>query len=1069
MRTINVFLASSDELKDERIEFGNLIRQLDDIFLKERGIHIKLLVWEDMDPCYNNCRKQDEYNAWIRDSQIFVALFYTHAGQYTLEEFEVAKTESLRRKEPKLFICCREPKNDEVEEKDLTAFKQELEKKLGHFPLKYTTTDKLHHDFTMFFLRLTMGSLDALKIENGKVMLSSFIVANMDNLPFASGNVSYQEIKQDICKKTADLEMLRAAMQQSPGLEGLYQNTIKELNAKKEMYAQLQQALLATAKRVSEMQMENVGSELRRAVEAFESGHIEAANAILDGIELEAKRHEVQLDTNRELVHQDIEAFLLQAKTIMADAKIPIETRIERVTAKYADADRLAEKSAWNSEKYADLLCDYAIFMYDYAFYEEALEIIQRQMALTTDKVKSYNIKGKILFRLDRYQDALEIFKEALRLLKENDSADQYMIGYTYNNIGQVLIRIGEYENAMEQAENALKTNETEGEGESSNFAKSYENIANGLLWSQGREEEALEIFNKTLEIESRIYGEESKEVAVVHRHIGDVYRCKSDDNKALDHYKTALSIFEKTLGERNPETGLTYGCIGVSYMNRHRYKEALENTLKGLKIREETLGADNTNMAESYYWLGEIYSKMSELQNYETALNYYSKAKDIRIRKYGLSHHDTLAVEYAIARVFIKQGEKAKAVEYFSDFVEALEKEKTGEKTLVLAYYYLGVIYGSVGEYDKSIYSLEVSLKLSKTEDYIRGYIHLYIASIFKLKGDYSSLINHTVNALSILEKIKGKEDNDVAYLRFQIGEIYEKMSDYDHAIEYYKLILQDGFNDTEDFSTAGIYYHLGMVYYSIENYPQAIDYYNKALEWVNKHEINDVSIAIILFYIGLTYFNQKSYPEALECMLKAEKAEEETCIIDSIYFIIANIYNIQNDLIHAQEYYIKSLQHKEKMLGTTHPDVVNLYRTIGLLYCTMEKYPESMEYLEKLLKSYKDYESGSELDDSTILLYIDAIGTIYYNNGDYRNALYYYYKCMEIREKMYGVDDIETAGTYVNYGASCCMNGSYITALEYFNKAKEVFHEKLGATAPETQNAQKWIEIITPLIRNN
>ncbi len=98
MKTIKVFLASSDELKDEREKFGNLIRQLDDIFIK-RGIHIRLLVWEDLDPCYNNCRKQDEYNAWIRESQIFVALFYTRAGQYTLEEVEVARKENNRRKD----------------------------------------------------------------------------------------------------------------------------------------------------------------------------------------------------------------------------------------------------------------------------------------------------------------------------------------------------------------------------------------------------------------------------------------------------------------------------------------------------------------------------------------------------------------------------------------------------------------------------------------------------------------------------------------------------------------------------------------------------------------------------------------------------------------------------------------------------------------------------------------------------------------------------------------------------------------------------------------------------------
>ena len=40
MKTIKVFLASSEELKDEREKFGNFIRRLDDLYLK-RGIHDK--------------------------------------------------------------------------------------------------------------------------------------------------------------------------------------------------------------------------------------------------------------------------------------------------------------------------------------------------------------------------------------------------------------------------------------------------------------------------------------------------------------------------------------------------------------------------------------------------------------------------------------------------------------------------------------------------------------------------------------------------------------------------------------------------------------------------------------------------------------------------------------------------------------------------------------------------------------------------------------------------------------------------------------------------------------------
>ena len=93
--TISVFLASSEELKQDRIAFGDFIRRLSDIFEK-RGLCIKLKKWEDFDAAYNGCRKQDEYNAYVRDSNIFMALFYIRAENYTVEEFNVALEEYKR-------------------------------------------------------------------------------------------------------------------------------------------------------------------------------------------------------------------------------------------------------------------------------------------------------------------------------------------------------------------------------------------------------------------------------------------------------------------------------------------------------------------------------------------------------------------------------------------------------------------------------------------------------------------------------------------------------------------------------------------------------------------------------------------------------------------------------------------------------------------------------------------------------------------------------------------------------------------------------------------------------------
>jgi hypothetical protein len=103
MKTIKVFLASSEELKADRNRFGNLIRKLSDKY-EDRGIRIKLFEWEDYDAAYNGMKKQEEYNVQIKDCDIFIALFQTIVGKYTMEEVDYAIKEFKERGVPKIGV-----------------------------------------------------------------------------------------------------------------------------------------------------------------------------------------------------------------------------------------------------------------------------------------------------------------------------------------------------------------------------------------------------------------------------------------------------------------------------------------------------------------------------------------------------------------------------------------------------------------------------------------------------------------------------------------------------------------------------------------------------------------------------------------------------------------------------------------------------------------------------------------------------------------------------------------------------------------------------------------------------
>ena len=88
-KIITIALASSVELKEDRQEFEIFICR-ENKKLVRNNIFLELIMWEDfIDAMSPNCL-QDEYNKAMKGSDIFVMLFFTKVGKYTLQEFESA-------------------------------------------------------------------------------------------------------------------------------------------------------------------------------------------------------------------------------------------------------------------------------------------------------------------------------------------------------------------------------------------------------------------------------------------------------------------------------------------------------------------------------------------------------------------------------------------------------------------------------------------------------------------------------------------------------------------------------------------------------------------------------------------------------------------------------------------------------------------------------------------------------------------------------------------------------------------------------------------------------------------
>jgi len=148
--TLRIFLASSSELREDRDAFELYLRQRNDE-LRKQGVYLEIVRWENFLDAMSDTRLQDEYNKAVRSCDVFVALFFTKAGKFTDEEFNVAWGQFKASGKPRIYTYFRTPTvTATLDRKEdllsLWAIQEKL-KNLGHYQTNYDNTADLKLKF----------------------------------------------------------------------------------------------------------------------------------------------------------------------------------------------------------------------------------------------------------------------------------------------------------------------------------------------------------------------------------------------------------------------------------------------------------------------------------------------------------------------------------------------------------------------------------------------------------------------------------------------------------------------------------------------------------------------------------------------------------------------------------------------------------------------------------------------------------------------------------------------------------------------------------------------------------
>ena len=586
MKTIKVFIASSKELKQERLEFVDVIQNLNHA-LKPRGVEIEPIKWEYLDASMNAERKQTEYNNALRECEMCLVMYWTRFGSYTEEELTTA-WESLKKGDNprKLYVYFKEPSDITPE---LQNFKESFVTKYGHFYCKFENVDTMSLNFLLQFEQYQSARHEQdsmVQIKDSKVLCGNIPVANLNNVPFAGNNPDYLRLRESLQKIQEEIVTFESILAAAPNeaLEGmLLQKRFDREKLTKEL-EEFEKSLMDTAKQIVRLSYTASSVRLQKAIELFEKGDNKGANAVLDFDEIKAEmaQNASRIDQARELekaaleaLKSNIEECKLKVRTLQTEKE---ESWLAKCCEIYEDALRQAE-GRMKDEEVAELRFDYALLLQVNNQFKQCAELyninVEFYRKLAKQSPEAYlpeialNIGELANLHSDqhRYKQAENEYSEALGIYRKlAEKSPGAYLPEVVRNIGNLALLHSElhrYEQAEQEYDEAIwiyrKLTEKSPEAFLPDVALNIGNLAslhgNQRKYEQAENEysEALGIYRKLAEKSPEAY---LPKVALNIGNLANLHRNQRKYEQAEQEYSEALGIYRK-LAEKSPESYL--------------------------------------------------------------------------------------------------------------------------------------------------------------------------------------------------------------------------------------------------------------------------------------------------------------------------------------------------------------------------------------------------------------------------------------------------------------------------------------------------------------------------------
>ena len=412
MRRVKVFVASSEELHMERLEFTDMIQQLNRV-LRPRGVEVEPVKWEYLDASMGPEHKQEEYNRELRECEMCLVLYWRRFGEYTESELDTAYGELCAGRNPrKLYVYFKD--SDEVTP-ELQAFKDSFATRYGHFFCRFENVDTMRLNFLLQFeaYQNEIGEGGMLTARGGRVEADGVPLVELGRVPFAARNPEREQL-------LADVERARRRVAKYPDDEELVAET-RELE---ERLQQMEGSLLDTARLITRLSMKASSARLEEAKRLFEAGDNRGANAVLrlEDIDREAEGNARRVREAREMEREalaalavNVEEYRMKVRTLANG----MEKGWEREALQVYEQMTSVTRGVLTTGEWLALAMEYADFASLHRRHTVAERMYQACLGLYREEIKDEAGLAETLQKLAREHVALGRLEEANKEMEE--------------------------------------------------------------------------------------------------------------------------------------------------------------------------------------------------------------------------------------------------------------------------------------------------------------------------------------------------------------------------------------------------------------------------------------------------------------------------------------------------------------------------------------------------------------------------------------------------------------------------------------------------------------------------